>query len=152
MKKDDWSFPGAFKTSLSSPDRRLPRQQRDQLYNDFNSAVRTNPSVDQYKYALYKLVGRFELNRKSAKVAATTEDWIWLQLCLVREAQGNGGAVDPPAEQYDLRDLQALVSKYGSDKFDANGTRPFAWFNLLLFSAQFEKASGENSGGSERAS
>ena len=39
--------------------------------SDFNGHVRTNPSVDQFKYALYKIVGRFELNKKTAKVAST---------------------------------------------------------------------------------
>jgi nuclear pore complex protein Nup93 len=135
IKRDDWSFPGCYKTYLSSPDRRLPKFQRDQLFNDFNATLRNNPSVDQFKYALYKLVGRFELNRKSLKVAATTEDWMWLQLSLVRESR----EAEAPQEQYDLSDLGRLVLKYGNDKFDANGTRPFAWFNLLLFTAQFER-------------
>jgi nuclear pore complex protein Nup93 len=137
IKRDDWSFPGAFKVFLTTPDRRLPRPTRDQLFNDFNASIRNNPNVDQFKYALYKLVGRFELNRKSLKVATTTEDWMWLQLSLVRESK----EMEPPQEQYDLGDLGKLVLKYGNDKFDNGGTRPFAWFNLLLFTAQFERVS-----------
>ncbi len=136
LRRDDWSFPGAFKAYLSSAERRLPKALKDQLYNDFNSHVRNNVNVDQFKYALYKIVGRLELGRKSLKVAATTEDWIWLQLSLVREVRD-----DSPQEQYDLGDLARLVAKYGSEKFDSGGTRPFAWFNLLLFTAQFEKVS-----------
>ncbi|WRT63978.1 uncharacterized protein IL334_000905 [Kwoniella shivajii] len=136
ISRDDWSFPGAFKSALSSSERRLPKSQRDQLYNDFNAHIRNNPNVDQFKYALYKLVGRFELNRKTVKVAATTEDWMWIQLSLVRENKDG----DSPQEQYDLIDLGKLILKYGNDKFDSNGTKPLAWFNLLLFTAQFEKA------------
>ncbi|WVR05746.1 hypothetical protein IAU60_002771 [Kwoniella sp. DSM 27419] len=136
ISRDDWSFPGCFKSALQSSERRLPKSQRDQLYNDFNAHIRNNPNVDQFKYALYKLVGRFELNRKALKVAATTEDWMWVQLSLVRENKEG----DSPQEQYDLVDLAKLVNKYGNDKFDAGGSKPFAWFNLLLFSAQFEKA------------
>lgn len=138
VKRDDWSFPGCFKTFLSAPERRLPKVQRDQLYNDFNAHVRNNANVDQFKYALYKLVGRFELSRKNAKVTSTTEDWVWFQLCLTRENKES----DPPQEQYDLADLGRLVLKYGAEKFDSNGTRPFAWFNLLLYTAQFERAVG----------
>ena len=134
LKRDDWSFPGAFKLYLSSTERRLPRAQKDQLYNDFNSHIRSNANVDQFKYALYKIVGRFELSRKSVKVAKTTEDWMWLQLSLVRDVRDDG-----PQEQYELGDLANLVIKYGSEKFDSGGTRPFAWFNMLLFTAQFEK-------------
>ncbi|WVQ97122.1 hypothetical protein IAU59_004232 [Kwoniella sp. CBS 9459] len=136
ITKEDWTFPGAFKSALQSSERRLPKSQRDSLHNDFNAHIRNNPNVDQFKYALYKLVGRFELNRKALKVATTTEDWMWVQLSLVRENKDG----DAPQEQYDLVDLAKLVTKYGNDKFDANGTRPFAWFNLLLFTAQFEKA------------
>ncbi len=136
LKGDDWSFPGAFKSYLSSAERRLPKSQKDQLYNDFNSHIRNNVNVDQFKYAMYKIVGRLELGRKSLKVAATTEDWMWLQLSLVREVKD-----DTPQEQYDLGDLAKLVTKYGNEKFDSGGTRPFAWFNLLLFTAQFERVS-----------
>nr|KIR48858.1 nuclear pore complex protein Nup93 [Cryptococcus bacillisporus CA1280] len=136
ISRDDWSFPGCFKSAMQSPERRLSKTQRDQLYNDFNAHIRNNPLIDQFKAALYKLVGRFELNRKTAKVATTTEDWMWLQLNLVRENRDG----DAPQEQYDLADLGRLLEKYGSDKFDANGTKPLVWFNLLLFTAQFEKA------------
>ncbi|WVQ85347.1 hypothetical protein IAT38_007512 [Cryptococcus sp. DSM 104549] len=136
LNNTDASFPGCFKTAFQTPDRRLPKSQRDHLYSDFNAHIRSNTAADQFKYALYKLVGRFELNRKTVKVAATTEDWMWVQLSLVRENKDG----DAPQEQYDLADLGKLLEKYGSDKFDANGTKPLAWFNLLLFTAQFEKA------------
>lgn len=139
LRREDYSFPGIFETYLSSPSRRLPQGQRDQLFNDFNTSIRSNPDVDQYKLALYKLVGRLELNRKALKVATTTEDWMWVQLSLVRESSST--AADSPREQYDLADLAHTVRKYGADKFDEGGKRPFAWFNLLLFTAQFELVS-----------
>lgn len=138
ITKDDWSFPGAFKAFFSSPERRLPKTLRDQLYSDFNAHVRNNPQVDQFKYALYKLIGRFELSKKNVKVAGTTEDWVWFQLSLTRENKDG----DPPQEQYDLADLGRHVLKVGSDAFDSNGQRPFKWFNLLLVTAQFERAIG----------
>lgn len=136
LRRDDWTLPGAFKTLLSSSERKLPKAQKDQLYNDFNSNIRNNSTVDQFKYALYKLIGRFELGRKTMKVATTTEDWMWLQLSLIREARD-----DSPQEMYSLEDIGNLVNRYGSEKFDQGGQRPFAWFNLLLFTAQFERVS-----------
>lgn len=60
---------------------------------------------------------------------------MWLQLSLVRESRES----DSPQEQYDLNELAKSITKYGNDKFDVNGTKPFAWFNLLLYTAQFEK-------------
>lgn len=136
VKKDDWSFTACFKAYLSSPDRRLPKNLRDQLYNDFNGHIRSNANVDQFKFALYKIVGRFDMNRKTAKVAATTEDWVWLQLMLTRENKDG----DAPQEQYDLADVAKQVLSYGSDRFDDKGRRPFTWFNLLLYTGQFERA------------
>ena len=59
---------------------------------------------------------------------------MWLQLSLVRENRD-----DSPQEQYDLEDLARLITKYGSEKFDAGGTKPLAWVNLLFFTGQFEK-------------
>lgn len=137
LSPGDAGFPGALKASLTSHDRRLPKAQRDSLLSDFNGKIRNNPNVDQYKYALYKIVGRFELSRKTLKVASTTEDWMWVQLSLVKEGGGNDG----PQEQYDLADLGRMVLKYGADKFDEGGKRPFAWFNLLLYTGQFERVS-----------
>ncbi|BEJ15888.1 hypothetical protein CspHIS471_0504930 [Cutaneotrichosporon sp. HIS471] len=134
---DDWSFPSAFKAFLSSPERRIPKNLRDQLFADFNGRIRTNPKADQFKFALYKLVGRLDVQRKTAKVAVTTEDWMWFQLSLTRENKDG----DPPQEQYDVADLGNLVLKYGSEKFDS-GSKPFLWFNLLLLTAQFERAVG----------
>ncbi|KAK4687416.1 nuclear pore complex protein Nup93, partial [Tremellales sp. Uapishka_1] len=134
--KDDWTFPGCFKSYLQSTERRLPRAQKDQLYNDFNSHIRSSTTVDQFKLALYKLVGRLELNRKIVKVATTTEDWTWVQLMLTRENRDG----ESPQEQYDLRDLGEMVRKFGSEKFDQEGTKPFNWFNLLILTGQFERA------------
>lgn len=102
--------------------------------SDFNGHVRTNPSVDQFKYALYKIVGRFELNKKTAKVASTTEDWIWLNLALISERPDDG-----PQDKFTLEDFGTAVQSYGADRFDQRGARPFAWFNLLLFAGQFER-------------
>ncbi|GMK55571.1 hypothetical protein CspeluHIS016_0206270 [Cutaneotrichosporon spelunceum] len=133
---DDWSFPSAFKAYLGSPERRIPKNLRDQLFADFNARIRSNPKADQFKFALYKLVGRLDIQRKTAKVAVTTEDWMWLQLCLTRENKDG----DAPQEQYDVADLGNLVLKYGNEKFDSSGSKPFLWFSLLLLTAQFERA------------
>ncbi|ORY20676.1 Nup93/Nic96-domain-containing protein [Naematelia encephala] len=130
LRREDWSLPGAFRARAS-----IPRSQRDTLLNDFNATVRNNPTVDQYKLALYKIVGRLELNRKTAKVAQTTEDWIWLQLMLVRDSRD-----DAPQDVYTFDDFARLVVKYGSERFDQGGQRPLVWFNVLVFSGQYERA------------
>lgn len=133
----DRAFPGALRAALTSPERRISKAMRDQIASDYNSHIRNSTGVDMYKAALYKIVGRLDLSRKTVKVASTTEDWMWVQLSLIRES----GPSDGPQEQYELADLGRMVLKYGADKFDEDGKRPFAWFNLLLYTAQFERVS-----------
>ncbi|ODN84353.1 hypothetical protein L202_00321 [Cryptococcus amylolentus CBS 6039] len=135
IAREDWSFPGAFKMSMQSPERRMNRTQRDQLSNDYNAHIRNNPATDQFKTALYKLVGRYEV-RKQSKVTPTTEDWMWFQLCVIRENKDD----EPEGGPYTLADLGKSLDKFGSDVYDGKGTRPLVWFNLMLYTAQFERA------------
>jgi nuclear pore complex protein Nup93 len=141
LKREDYTLPGALKAYSSSPNSTLPKQQKDALYNDYNTSIRNNPNVDQFKFAIYKLVGRFELGKKNLKVARTTEDWVWVQLNLIREGNGGeGGGI----EEYGLDDFGKSLVRFGADKFDQGGQRPMAWFNLLLYSGQFERVRPRN--------
>jgi nuclear pore complex protein Nup93 len=136
VKREDSALPGALKSYFAAPDRRLGRGQRDQLMNDFNTHIRGNPTVDVFKAALYKLIGRFDMARKTFKVAAdTTEDWVWGNLMLVREA---GSADEGPSEKYDLADFGKFVQDYGSATFDAGGAKWATWVNMLLCAGEFE--------------
>lgn len=134
---NDAALPGALKAFFTSPDRRLGQAQRNQLMNDFNSHVRSNPNVDQFKFALYKMLGRFEIGRKRLTVADSTEDWTWNQLMVVREV----GSEDGQTEKYDLLDFARTLHNWGSATFDSDGNKPFVWVNLLLFAGEFESVS-----------
>jgi nuclear pore complex protein Nup93 len=128
------TLPGAFRAYLSSPSRKIPKAQKDQLQNDYNGYIKNNANVDQYKYALYRIIGRFDLGRGKVAVASTsTDDWVWLKLTLVRE-----GREDNPSDHYDLAAFGDECWKNGSKTFDAKGTRPFTWVNILLFAGHFE--------------
>ena len=123
----------------------MPKAQRDAFLLQYNTQIRHSAQEgDPFKYALYKIIGRVELNRKSLpSVAPTMEDWLWLQLCLVRESSlvpGAAGA-DAPHERYTLADLAAMVVKFGEKHFDPNGERPLTYFQVLLLTGQFEMVS-----------
>lgn len=111
--------------------------------------------MDPYKLILYKIIGRCELNKKSLPdVVATTEDYVWLQvrlfedyikdyqtykypkLSLVRES---AGGEESAYEQYRLSDLQSMMVKFGSKRFDPNGSSPWNYFKVLLLTLQFER-------------
>lgn len=68
------------------------------------------------------------------KVAKTTEDWIWLNLTMVRESKE-----DASLDKFDLEDFGRQVLDYKAERFDNGGQKPLVWFNLLLFAGQFER-------------
>lgn len=138
LQKLEKSFVSYFKAWLDSPDRRLPKLLRDRFLAEYNQRIRyLTDTSDPYKHALYKLIGRVEINRRNVPgVTQTTEDWLWFQLSLVRETEGQGEA---PHESYGLRDLAAVLLKFGEAHFDPKGTRPLLYFQVLLLSGQFER-------------
>ncbi|GAA6011273.1 hypothetical protein JCM11491_006780 [Sporobolomyces phaffii] len=133
------SFVAYFKAWLDSPDRRLPKLLRDRFLAEYNQRIRyTSSSSDPYKQALYKLIGRVELNRRNvAGVTQTTEDWLWFQLSLIREEED---ADEGGFEKYGLRELATVLRKFGEGHFDPKGNRPLLYFQVLLISGQFELA------------
>ncbi|GAA5894119.1 hypothetical protein JCM6882_007988 [Rhodosporidiobolus microsporus] len=134
------SFLPYLKAFLDSPTRRLPKLLRDRFLAEYNQRIRyLTDTSDPYKHALYKLIGRVEIQRRNVPgVTATTEDWLWFQLSLVREQEA--GEVEAPHEKYGLRDLAAVLRKFGEAHFDPKGTRPLLYFQVLLLSGQFERA------------
>lgn len=136
------SFLPYLKAYLDSPARRLPKLLRDRFLAEYNQRIRyLSDTSDPYKHALYKLIGRVEINRRNVPgVTQTTEDWLWFQLSLVREPEGGMGvAEEAPHEKYGLRDLAAVLRKFGEQHFDPKGTRPLLYFQVLLLSGQFER-------------
>jgi len=87
-------------------------------------------TVDPFKLALYKLMGKIEPNRRSVpQVTTTTEDWLWFQLAMVDEEE-NGG----------LRALAEVLLGYGERHFDGQGGKRGVWASVLLMVGQFERA------------
>ncbi|GAA5938812.1 linker nucleoporin NIC96 [Sporobolomyces koalae] len=138
------SFVAYFKAWLDSPDRRLPKLLRDRFLAEYNQRIRyTSSSSDPYKQALYKLIGRVELNRRNvAGVTQTTEDWLWFQLSLIREEGGTNDTRQQEGafEQYGSQELATVLRKFGESHFDPKGNRPLLYFQVLLISGQFELA------------
>ena len=122
---------------------------RDRFLSEYNQRIRyitdsngdpfkhADSNGDPFKHALYKLIGRTEISRRNIPgVTSTTEDWLWLQLMLVREDVDGAGAA---YERFTLRDLAKVLVKFGEAHFDPKGQRPLLYFQVLLLSGQFEK-------------
>lgn len=103
-------------------------------------------TVDPFKLALYKLMGKLEPSRRSVQlVTTTTEDWIWFQLAMVSYtlqddcffSTFNWYQVDED-EEGGLRALSEVLLGYGERHFDTNQQRG-VWASVLLMCGQFER-------------
>ncbi|KAF9919357.1 hypothetical protein BX616_005400 [Lobosporangium transversale] len=122
---------------LESEDRTLPAPMQERLLSDFNQRIRySSDTVDPYKLTLYKIIGRCELNKRTTPVVGALEDFIWLQLSMIRESKND----TMPQDKYELADFQALILKYGAKQFNPNGNNPLQYFQVLIYSQQFERA------------
>lgn len=122
---------------------RLPVEMRVAFETNFNANIKHHiPKGDPFKYAVHKLIGRQEIHKKNIpEVIVTTEDWMWLQLSLVREVPNVGSSLAGKGAVYGLKELGTLVVKYGEDDVINQRIRPLVYFQRLLLTAQFERVS-----------
>ncbi|KAH8990608.1 nucleoporin-interacting protein NIC96 [Lactarius akahatsu] len=128
------SFVAHFRVWVESPDRRLPKPHRDHIQAIYNAHMLHSTSVDPFKLALYKLMGKLDPTKRTVPlVTATTEDWLWFQLAMVDEEE-NGG----------LRGLADVLLNYGERHFEgasgSKGARTGLWAAVLLTCGEFERA------------
>jgi Nup93/Nic96 len=67
-----------------------------------------------------------------AKVVATSEDYLWVQLVLAREAEGGG-------QRWRLEDVAKGVVKSGRSAWDRSGQRPEGYFLVLILVGEYER-------------
>lgn len=136
--KAERSFPNYLKAWLSSEDRQLPPDLQERIQTEFNQHIRFFNDTDPFKYALYKIVGRCDIARKSfPEIISTTEDWLWAHLMLTHEEDL---ATAPIHERYSLSDLQRVVIQFGVKHFNPNKTNPVLYFQILMLCGLFEYA------------
>ncbi|KAJ3857194.1 Nup93/Nic96-domain-containing protein [Lentinula lateritia] len=83
-------FIDAFRIWADSTERSLPRSIRDQLAGVYNAHMLQAQTTDPFKLALYKLVARLDVGRRSIpNVTTTTEDWLWMQFAMVDESSAD---------------------------------------------------------------
>lgn len=130
------SFPSYFKAFVESADNTLPKNLLDNIRKEFNEQVRfyDEENSDPFKYALYKLIGRCEAEKKTFPgIVNTAEDWLWTHLVLIQE-DGEG------ADKYTLQSLQLTVTSFGAKYFNPDNKTPGLYVQVLLMCGLFEKA------------
>ncbi|KAM7206293.1 putative nuclear pore protein [Rhypophila sp. PSN 637] len=141
----DRTFSGYINSYASSEERRLRRQMQDRCMNEYIQRLRNAPegSVDPYRVACYKIIGRCDVtNRSLDNIQTDVTDWIWLQFNLAREGDRSR---ELAAESYGLAELQSSIREIGLKHFpktpaeDKNSAFGM-YFYLQILSGMFEQA------------
>ena len=127
----------------SSPNRRLSRHNQDRLNTDYQQRSRIAPenTLDPYRMACYKIVGRCELNKRSIDgISQGVEDWTWLQFALAREVNR---AEEAANEVYGLQEVRDTIREIGQRHFSKGSEGPGGFgtfFFLQVLGGLFEQA------------
>ncbi len=141
FKALDRHFMSYITMYASSPDRRLSRSSQDRINAEFQQRNRIAPenSLDPYRMACYKIVGRCELSKRFIDdISQGMEDWMWLQFSLARESSR---VEEVAGDVFGLDELRDDIRKIGLRFFskgqeDGYGT----FFFLQILGGMFEQA------------
>ena len=141
----DRNFIAYLASYAGSPDRRLPRQQQDRINTEYQQRSRNAPenSLDPYRMACYKIVGRCELSKRQIDIISQgVEDWIWLQFSLAREVNRVEESAD---DLFGLEELREAIREIGQRYFSKNsegagGSNFGMYFFLQILGGMYEQA------------
>eukprot|EP00052_Salpingoeca_macrocollata_P016802 m.135689 g.135689 ORF g.135689 m.135689 type:complete len:848 (+) comp20170_c0_seq2:149-2692(+) len=92
--------------------------------------------ADPYKRAVMNVIGKCEIEEDiHSEIAVNIEDYLWIKLNLVRV-----GRVADQTATTDLAALQHLLSVTHGEAYFQADREPFRYLEMLLLTAQFEKA------------
>ncbi|ORZ06875.1 Nup93/Nic96-domain-containing protein [Absidia repens] len=131
------TFTHYFMEYMDAPAKSLQRSQTIDILAEYRQMMYGNEMVDPYKLLLFKIIGRCEVNKPFPTIIRSSEDYLWLQLSLIRSPVNQEEYLN---EKYDLQDLQQTINTAGPSRYDRNGNNPWIYFRVLLSTLQFEKA------------
>ena len=139
----DRNFVTYITAYASNPDRRLPRSMQDRINVEYQQRARIAPdnSLDPYRMACYKIVGRCELSKRSIEgISQAIEDWIWLQFNLAREVNR---VEEVAGDIFGLDEIRATIKEIGERHFSkgAEGSGGYGtYFFLQVLGGLYEDA------------
>ncbi|CZS88573.1 related to nucleoporin-interacting protein NIC96 [Rhynchosporium agropyri] len=132
----DRNFSAYIDAYARSDDRRLSDELQVRINAEYNQRLRIAPenSIDPYRMACYKLIGRCDLRSRTLEgISQDVEDFAWNQLVLARETN----KVDSMAsEVYDLTQAQQTIREIGNRFFSpaaAGGAKIGSSFGAFVF-------------------
>jgi nuclear pore complex protein Nup93 len=139
---NDRAFQAAVTCYASDADRRLTPDLQQKINSVHTQRARLAPSMDPYRMACYKIIGRCEMSRRNLDfIQQSMDEWIWLQFNLARE--GNR-AEENAGEVFGLEEIRQTTSEIGQRHFmndDAEAAGGYGvYFYLATLAGMFESA------------
>ncbi|KAL9021731.1 MAG: hypothetical protein Q9185_001095 [Variospora sp. 1 TL-2023] len=137
------NFTAYMSSYANDKERRLPRNLQDRINSEYQQKSRMAPenSLDPYKMACYKIIGRCELTKRTIEhINQSSNDWLWLQFCLAREVNR---VEEVAGDVFGLEEIREAVSEIGQRHYQKGqeGLGGYAtYFHLLVLAGMFEQA------------
>ncbi|KAL4869322.1 hypothetical protein BDV12DRAFT_167918 [Aspergillus spectabilis] len=123
--------------------KRLPRDMQQRINGEYQQRSRNAPdnTIDPYRMACYKIIGRCDLGRRRLDgINQAVEDWMWLQFSLARE---DDRAEEVAGDVFGLEDIQTDITEIGQRVFGKGQEGPGGYgtfFLLQILGGMFEQA------------
>jgi nuclear pore complex protein Nup93 len=129
----DRNFAAYIRDYASSQDRRLREDFQARISSEYNQRLRIAPenSIDPYRMACYKVIGRCDLNSRHLDgIRQEIEDFAWIQLVLARELNRVEAMAN---EVYGLDEARIMVRQIGERYFAKGGVEIGSSFGTFVF-------------------
>ena len=144
FQSTDKRFVSYLTTYANSTDRKLSRKLQEMINGEYQQRLRIAPehSVDPYRMACYKIIGRCDLQRRNLDaVGQGVEDWIWLQFSLAREFER---IEELSGEIFGLEQIVETVREIGQKHFQKGQAEASGgygtYFFMQILAGMFEEA------------
>ncbi|ORY14802.1 Nup93/Nic96-domain-containing protein [Clohesyomyces aquaticus] len=142
FQNNDRNFQPAITFYSGDQDRRLSPELQQKINHVYAQRARISPTLDPYRMACYKIVGRCEMSRRNLEpLKESMDDWVWLQFNLARE--GNR-AEENAGEAFGLEELRETISDIGQRHFMSGPSEAAGGFGVYFYLAtlagMFEQA------------
>jgi nuclear pore complex protein Nup93 len=144
IKNIDRNFHQYLRSYASNTNRRISRELQNMIQTEYQRRIRLSPenSIDPYRLACLKVLGRCELNKRNLDgLNQGVDDWVWLQFSLAREINR---AEDAATESFGLDELRSTIAEIGQKHFsDRDKEGPAGsgvYFLLQMLGGMFEEA------------
>ena len=143
IRSMDRHFTQYMAAYAKDPDRKLPRETQARINSEYQQRQRLAPehSIDPYRMACYKIVGRCDLSKKNIEnINTSLEDWLWVIFSLAREVSK---AEEAAPDHFGLDGIRDIVDGIAQRYFGAASDISSTYSTLLLLhilSGSFEQA------------